>query len=176
MQGLWWCGCCLPLLPDPSLSPLCLCTCHFFCLELLLAPIGNFPFSLPDPAPVAPSVKLPLNSPLQPSALTGLHRPGTHRHSCTVTGCHLCQVVCVCALSWGLHVELWLFTGRPESERVSHSVLSHSAVPWTVACQVPLSLGFSRQEYCCGSHSLLQGIFLTQGSNPGLPHCRQILY
>ena len=27
-----------------------------------------------------------------------------------------------------------------------------------------------------GSHSLLQGIFLTQGSNPGLPHCRRILY
>ena len=26
------------------------------------------------------------------------------------------------------------------------------------------------------SHSLLQGIFLTQGSNPSLPHCRQILY
>ena len=26
------------------------------------------------------------------------------------------------------------------------------------------------------SHSLLQGIFLTQGSNPGLLHCRQILY
>ena len=25
-----------------------------------------------------------------------------------------------------------------------------------------------------GSHSLLQGIFLTQGSNSGLPHCRQI--
>ena len=27
-----------------------------------------------------------------------------------------------------------------------------------------------------GCHFLLQGIFLTQGSNPGLPHCRQILY
>ena len=27
-----------------------------------------------------------------------------------------------------------------------------------------------------GSLSLLQGIFLTQGSNSGLPHCRQILY
>ena len=27
-----------------------------------------------------------------------------------------------------------------------------------------------------GSHSLLQGIFPTQGSNPGLPHCRWILY
>ena len=37
----------------------------------------------------------------------------------------------------------------------------------------PLSMGFSRQE-CC--HSLLQKIFPTQGSNPGLLHCRQILY
>ena len=27
-----------------------------------------------------------------------------------------------------------------------------------------------------GSHSLLQGIFPTQGSNPVLPHCRHILY
>ena len=27
-----------------------------------------------------------------------------------------------------------------------------------------------------GSLSLLQGIFLTQGLNPGLLHCRQILY
>ena len=27
-----------------------------------------------------------------------------------------------------------------------------------------------------GSPTLLQGIFPTQGSNPGLPHCRQILY
>ena len=27
-----------------------------------------------------------------------------------------------------------------------------------------------------GNPSLLQGIFPTQGSNPGLPHCRRILY
>ena len=27
-----------------------------------------------------------------------------------------------------------------------------------------------------GCHALLQGIFLTQGLNPGLPHCRQILH
>ena len=27
-----------------------------------------------------------------------------------------------------------------------------------------------------GFHAFLQGIFPTQGSNPGLPHCRQILY
>ena len=34
----------------------------------------------------------------------------------------------------------------------------------------------SGQNTGVGSLSLLQGIFLTQGSNPGLPHCRQILY
>jgi len=27
-----------------------------------------------------------------------------------------------------------------------------------------------------GCHALLQGTFPTQGSNPGIPHCRQILY
>ena len=27
-----------------------------------------------------------------------------------------------------------------------------------------------------GCHALLQGIFSTQGLNPGLSHCRQILY
>ena len=35
---------------------------------------------------------------------------------------------------------------------------------------------FSRSEYWSGSLSLLQEIFPTQGLNPGLPHCRQILY
>ena len=34
----------------------------------------------------------------------------------------------------------------------------------------------SGQNTGVGSRSLLQGIFPTQGSNPGLPHCRQILY
>ena len=36
--------------------------------------------------------------------------------------------------------------------------------PWTIAHQVPLSLGFSRPEYGSGLPSLLQGIFLTQES------------
>ena len=30
------------------------------------------------------------------------------------------------------------------------SVVSDSAMPRTVACQAPLSMGFSRQEYCSG--------------------------
>ena len=32
-------------------------------------------------------------------------------------------------------------------ESVSHSDVSNSAIPWTVAHQAPLSMGFSRQEY-----------------------------
>ena len=40
---------------------------------------------------------------------------------------------------------------------------------WTVACQA-LSMGFSRQEYWSWLHFLLQGIFLTQGSNLCLLH------
>ena len=47
-------------------------------------------------------------------------------------------------------------------------------IPWTVARHAPLSVGFSRQEYWSGCYSLLQRIFPAQGSNPGLPHCRQI--
>ena len=31
-------------------------------------------------------------------------------------------------------------------------------------------------QHYVGSHALLQGIFLTQGSNPDLPHYRQILF
>ena len=48
--------------------------------------------------------------------------------------------------------------------------------PWTVAYQAPPSIEFSRQEYWSGFHFLFQRIFPTQGSNPGLLHCRQMLY
>ena len=48
--------------------------------------------------------------------------------------------------------------------------------PWTVALQVPLSMGSSRQEYWSGCLLLLSGIFLTRGWNPCLLQCRWILY
>ena len=38
---------------------------------------------------------------------------------------------------------------------LSHSVVSEFATPWTVTRQAPLSMEFSRQEYC---HSLLQDL------------------
>ena len=56
------------------------------------------------------------------------------------------------------------------------SVISDSETPWTVALQASLSMGLSRQEYWCGYCALLQGIFLTQGWNPCLLHCRRVLY
>ena len=38
-------------------------------------------------------------------------------------------------------------------------------------------MGFSRQEYWSGlPFTIYQGIFPTQGLNPGLPHCKQTLY
>ena len=45
------------------------------------------------------------------------------------------------------------------------------ATPWTIR-----SMKFSRPEYGVGSLSLLQGIFPTQRWNPGLLHCRRVLY
>ena len=55
--------------------------------------------------------------------------------------------------------------------------LSDSFVtPWTVARQPLLSLGFPWQEYWSGLHFLLQGIFLTQGSNSCLLLVKWILY
>ena len=48
--------------------------------------------------------------------------------------------------------------------------------PTTVVHQAPLSIGFSRKECWSGLPFPLQRIFLTQGSNLGLLHCRQILY
>ena len=57
---------------------------------------------------------------------------------------------------------------------VCTQLLSHVrlfATPWT-----PLSWNSPGKNTGVGSHSLLQGIFPTQGSKPGLLHCRQIYY
>ena len=94
-----------------------------------------------------------------------------------------------CSTSWCL-VEILLFP-PPEHEvrgiwdGLHACVLSHFSsgrlfmIPWTVAHQAPLSMGFSGKNTRVGCHDLLQGIFLTQGSKPGLLWllcCRWILY
>ena len=54
----------------------------------------------------------------------------------------------------------------------SCSVVSDSLQPYGLYS----SRNSPGQNTGVGSLSLLQGIFPTRGSNPGLPHCRQILY
>ena len=68
---------------------------------------------------------------------------------------------CCCPehLDWCLHEVKWK----------SFSRVWLFETPWTIQ-----SMEFSKARV--GSLSLLQGIFPTQGWNPGLPHCRRILY
>ena len=71
-----------------------------------------------------------------------------------IKGC-VCVCVCVCVC-------------------LSLSCVRLFVTPWTVAHQLLLFMEFSRQEYGMDCHSLLQGTFPTQGSNPGLLHYKQI--
>ena len=43
------------------------------------------------------------------------------------------------------------------------------ATPWTAACQAPLSMGFSRQEYCSGLPFPSPGDIPNTGIEPGSP-------
>ena len=67
--------------------------------------------------------------------------------------------------------------GDKFSISVSHSVVSDSLWSNGLHPARPLSPWNSLGKNTgVGCHSLLQGIFPTQGSNLGLPPCRQILY
>ena len=63
------------------------------------------------------------------------------------------------------------------SEKVKVLIVQYRPTLWTTAwirLLCPWNSPGKNTEVSC--HSLLQGIFLTQGSNFGLPHYRQILY
>ena len=57
--------------------------------------------------------------------------------------------------------------------RFSHVLLCE---PMSIAYQAPLSMKLSRKKYWMGCHSLLLGIFPTQGSDLDLLDYRQILH
>ena len=76
--------------------------------------------------------------------------------------------------NWGLEEEEgrrmpWMVGVEWVSQ--SHSVQSNL---WPHGLQSPCNS--PGHNTGVGSHSLLQGIFPIQGSNPGLPHCSQIIY
>ena len=83
----------------------------------------------------------------------------TTQQSKSVIHTRVCVCVCVCACALCGFSRIQLFVTL-----------------WTVGHQVSPSMRFSRQEYWSGLPFFLQGIFPTQGSKPGLPHCRWILY
>jgi len=69
----------------------------------------------------------------------------------------VCVSVCVCVLSCSCCV--WLFV-----------------TPWTVPPGSSVHGASPGKNTGVSCHALLQGIFPNQGSNPGLLHCRWILY
>ena len=96
-----------------------------------------------------------------------------------------------CVITSGERGEVTLGGGQGAARRPTRTGDAHSkelqlfsrwvmpdsfAAPQTVACQVPLYMGFPRENTGMGCHFLLQGIFPNQGSNSGLLHFRQILY
>ena len=74
---------------------------------------------------------------------------------------------------------LWPLLKEGASHMSQNTQLSFLVSLVFLACWFPLFLilpEFSSQNTGVRSLSLLQGILPTQGSNPGLPHCRWILY
>ena len=61
--------------------------------------------------------------------------------------CCMCGCVCVCVVG-------------------GHSAVSSSAIPWTIACQAPLSMEFSRQEYWSGMPFSSPGDLPDSGTEP----------
>ena len=71
------------------------------------------------------------------------------------------------------HIKTWYLTCEWSRSVVSDSLQPHGLY---VAHQVLHPWNFPGKSTGVGCHFLLQGIFPTQGSNLGLPNCRQMLY
>ena len=125
---------------------------------------------------------------LKGTCWTGLILPGLSHPSALVwsgLGGNPC-----CCQSWVFLLGLWFSciphcyifgpfenkTSLKVKVLVSLLVVSDSAIPWTVATRILCPWNSPGKNTGVSSHSLLQGIFPTQGSNLGLLHCRQILY
>ena len=106
------------------------------------------------------------------------------KHVCV----HVCLWLSIRVLEWGrentkknlecgLNDEIiskcYSFIFLSNNYRKSLSCVQLSETPWPQTIQ---SIEFSKQEYWSWELFPSQGMFQTQGSNPGLWHCRQILY
>ena len=89
----------------------------------------------------------------------------------TGVGCHLDSIVLYNFLKFHVHD----FMQSHDGGLVAKSCLA-LATPWTIACQAPLSMGFSRLEYWSGLPFPSPEDLPDPGIEPGLLHCKQILY
>ena len=84
----------------------------------------------------------------------------------------VCVCICVSCFLKNPFIHQWtqvFFTLYILCLCVSCSVVSDSVTPWTVACQAPLSMGFSRQEHCRGLPFAPSGDLPDPGIEPGSP-------
>ena len=85
----------------------------------------------------------------------GWRRPVTH---CAFPVCSMC---------------IWAVPGVSQIKSCGSSGEKKKGLAWMVLASHPVGSPLAPEK---GSHSLFQGILPIQGSNPALPHCRQILY
>ena len=83
--------------------------------------------------------------------------------------CPMCLNGSLCWLSSDLCV--WVTLLCSAASGMSNSLWPHGLQPTRLLCP----WDFPVKNTGVGFHALLQGIFPTQGLDPGLPHCRQIL-
>ena len=91
----------------------------------------------------------------------------------------MCVCVCVCVCLGAIFCRRWYFCREGNLAVLCLVIQSCPALCDPMDCSPP---GFSvhgdspGKNTEVGYRALLQGIFPTQGFNPCLPHCRQILY
>ena len=91
---------------------------------------------------------------------------------CSLAGSSVHEILQARILEWVARSPGDLPNPNSKHESESRSVVSHSLHPHGLYSP----WNSPGQNTGVGSLSLLQRIFTTQGSNPGLPHCRWILY
>ena len=75
-----------------------------------------------------------------------------------------------------MHTHICVYTHKRVCTLSRFSGVQVFRTLWTVARHAPLFMDYPGKNTGVGCHALLQGIFPTQGWNPDLLHCRQILY
>ena len=143
----------------------------------------SFPqWAPPSPLPSSSLPRPPSPASSQSPNIIFIPLTSKTRHRALVPG--FCRYSCPCEQGRKIKItDKWLrvsgFLGIQCDQCLCAKSLSRVRLfvtPWTVAHQAPQSMEFSRKSTGVGCHFLLQGIFLTQGSNLDLPHCRQMLY